>query len=83
MEQFSGYTIYWSGYVLESLITDTFLKGESGLGNIPVPTQAFHQPLDIETMQKAIDALRQVEAEFRKIGLQDYSGHRLRASAGT
>jgi hypothetical protein len=70
MEQFSGYTIYWSGYILESLIADTFLKGERGLGNIPVPTEAFHQPVDIETMQKAIEALKQVETEFRKIGLQ-------------
>jgi hypothetical protein len=68
MEQFSGYAIYWSGYILELLITDTIMK--SGPGVEPLPLAAFHQPIDNVTKQKAIASLKNVEAEFRKIGLQ-------------
>jgi hypothetical protein len=68
MEQFSGYAVYWSGYVLESLITDTLMK--SGSGDVPLSLAAFHQPIDEITKRKAIASLKDVEAEFRKIGLQ-------------
>ena len=37
---------------------------------MPLSLAAFHQPIDEITKRKAIASLKDVEAEFRKIGLQ-------------
>jgi hypothetical protein len=68
MEQFSLRTVFWIGFVLESLKTDCLMR-TGGLGETPLDPRDFSQPVDAETREKARGALAKVSSEFLKLGL--------------
>lgn len=65
--QFSGESLFWSGYALDGLMTDCLLN--PGPGNVKCPVAVRHDPIDDKLRQQAFDWLKAVYDVFRRIGM--------------
>ena len=72
MQQISAQTLYWTGYLLESLKTDCLLK--PGVGDTQFAVGLLYQPLDQKTFDKALKSLRIIEEQCASVGMQVTAG---------
>jgi hypothetical protein len=67
MQSYSGRMLFMAGYRLEKLKDDCIMR--CGPGDVKYPIGVFHQPVDDQTKNEALEYFAILETDFKRLGM--------------